>query len=815
MNEHNILEGMGEIDSELVKQAEGHAHIKKNKTHKTTKIQRFLRWGSIAACILLFAGGVVWTIRNLPKDPDGANGWMTGQNDPNEGLATGKPDINEGEGNVQIVSNSKVFTAHFAEDMVEYTPSVKAYQVNADLSNIANNERFMLSEDAQNKLATNKFVVDSTGFDEFYELYEDNRYGHLPNFVTTDSLMHTYHLFFLKLQKETEKKYLYDSVCRLTDDMFQKSIQQYQVLKDSEWGEAAGRNVAFFGVAANLLQINVQVPSELRSVIDEEVAKVMDASAVLPSLITPENPKEGEDYSQYKPRSYYAGDEQLERYFRVMMWYGRTNFAQIYEQRNRCALLINLALTDESCYKEWYGIYEVTSFFTGYADDLSFDDYMPIIRKAYGDDITTQSLIGNDDAWKKFQEEIKFLKAPEINSAVVELTPNNQDANVQEMVKGYRFMGQKYALDAEIFQELLFNSIKQAPDGTKRKLPDALDIPAAMGSEAAKNILIQYGHDKYPNYLEKLEEMRAKVAGTGTYWASSIYAGWLYTLMPLLQEKGEGYPSFMTNLQWQKKDLEGYLGSWTELKHDTVLYSKQPYSVAELGGGNEEPDLPDDRGYVEPEPELYSRLYSLTKTTREGLKQLGYISDTDAESLNHLAQICVTLRDISVKELQNEKITEEEYEFIRSYGGTLEHFWSEARDLSATYEVRDKWTESMDWEMYPEEALIEPSIQIAVDVATNPEGAECLEEALGSVSRVLVVFPIDGELHIAIGGVFTQYQFRAPLSERLTDQEWRKVMGFDPDEDGYYHTEMQEELKQPGWMYDYRGKVIGIEHVEQ
>ncbi len=30
----------------------------------------------------------------------------------------------------------------------------------------------------------------------FFEIYEMNRYSQIPNFVTVDSLMHTYHLYF-------------------------------------------------------------------------------------------------------------------------------------------------------------------------------------------------------------------------------------------------------------------------------------------------------------------------------------------------------------------------------------------------------------------------------------------------------------------------------------------------------------------------------------------------------------------------------------------------------------------------------------------
>ena len=38
-------------------------------------------------------------------------------------------------------------------------------------------------------------------------------------------------------------------------------------------------------------------------------------------------------------------NEQLERYFRAMMWYGRRNFSQKNELLDRSALLMTLAMT--------------------------------------------------------------------------------------------------------------------------------------------------------------------------------------------------------------------------------------------------------------------------------------------------------------------------------------------------------------------------------------------------------------------------------------------------------------------------------------
>ena len=48
-----------------------------------------------------------------------------------------------------------------------------------------------------------------------------------------------------------------------------------------------------------------------------------------------------EDYSQYIVRGYYAGDPQLERYFRAMMWYGRIGFRQSMEDLDRSVTMLH------------------------------------------------------------------------------------------------------------------------------------------------------------------------------------------------------------------------------------------------------------------------------------------------------------------------------------------------------------------------------------------------------------------------------------------------------------------------------------------
>ena len=45
--------------------------------------------------------------------------------------------------------------------------------------------------------------------------------------------------------------------------MLKNSVKQYEALKDSEYKNAAMRNVAFFAVAAELLQMDATYPKEI------------------------------------------------------------------------------------------------------------------------------------------------------------------------------------------------------------------------------------------------------------------------------------------------------------------------------------------------------------------------------------------------------------------------------------------------------------------------------------------------------------------------------------------------------------------------
>jgi len=657
------------------------------------------------------------------------------------------------------------------------TPSVAPYTVDADLGNVENLwQLYALQYDQEiaEKLAKNGFVVCGSAGTEFFEIYENNRYEMIPNFVTVDSLMHTYHLYFAYLLKNIEKNDLSERVSALGRRMLDDSIVQYEQLKGSEWESAAKRNVAFFTVGAKLLDDSAAVNADVAEIVAYELDRIREAEGIAESRITAGY----EDYSQYIPRGYYEGDEQLERYFRAMMWYGRIHFTQEEEDMDRSALLITKALSDDAeAYRLWESVYAVTAFFAGASDDLGVCEYAPVMREAYGETFAVDALAGNADGFLQFHNGTAKLPSPQINSIPIEDGEEN-------VIPGFRFMWQRFTIDAAVMQRLVYQNVGGNSAGENRMLPDTLDVAAALGSDAALAILKEEGAADYDGYAENMQKLREGLAQENpALWSASLYAGWLNTLRPLLEVKGDGYPVFMQSEEWTKKNLECFAGSYAELKHDTILYAKQV--IAEMGGGLEEE--PDDRGYVEPEPLVYERFAALSRQTAEGLKRYGMLSAADEENLSRLCEMAEQMLAMSNKELQDEVLTDEEYEFIRSYGGYIEHFWYEAAK-----------------DMFGGEYFEAPEYPAAIvaDIATDPDNGLVLEVATGNPSEIYVVVRVDGKIKAARGSVYSFYQFPWPLSDRLTDTKWRQMMGIQSDENG--NRNLDKPVQRPDWTESYR-----------
>jgi hypothetical protein len=671
----------------------------------------------------------------------------------------------------QVLASHDLVFARFEEPAVEILPAIQHEPIAPDLGNVR--VPFILSEAQRARLAQDGFVITPGAEKEFFTVYEQARYANVPVFVTSDSLLHTYHLLFDKVLRTAEVGYFIPLLRDLNAALLSRAQDEYEALQGTAWEEAARRTVAFVGVASKLLDPSVQIPDYAADLVEAELALVEEAASIQPSPLFP-GLAFGEDYTQYIPRGHYTRSQDLEAYFRSMMWYGRMTFRlqtgdpDLDRAETRMALLLVHALrTADIAYRPaleaWADLYNPTAFFVGRSDDLTVLQYGEVMDRVYGSAVTVASL-ADDTLLDAFIEDAKELPPPRILGLVIMDTDD-----VEEQTKGLRFMGQRFVPDAYIFRQLIYRNV-----GTReqpRLLPKGLDLMAAMGSQRAYQIVDEMGETAYENYPEQMAKVQAWVSGLSVEeWTETLYNSWLYSFQPLLQVPGEGYPAFMQSPAWLDKQLHTTLGSWTELKHDTILYAKQVY--AEHGDGPAAPEPLPPQGYVEPVPHFFARLAALTVMTRQGLSDRGLLDQQDDQSLRRLEELVSAFQVMAEKELRAEPLTEEEFALIRLYGVELEQL------LRASVTTPDGG-EPGGHGFFTEEDL---QAAVVADVATNPgPPATVLEEAVGRVDEIHVVVPLveeDGTftLQVTKGGVFSYYEFPWPAEDRLTDDAWRQML---------------------------------------
>jgi len=325
-------------------------------------------------------------------------------------------------------------------------------------------------------------------------------------------------------------------------------------------------------------------------------------------------------------------------------------------------------------------------------------------------------------------------------------------------------MGQRFIPDSYMFQQFVAPAsgfftgtgepftMKVTPLGPARCFPRGLDVMTVLGSERALEILTTEGDTVYENYTQQLTMLQQNFSSLNiTEWNRNLYFSWVYTLKALLEKFDGRYPTFMNTTAWLDKELQTALASWAELRHDTILYAKQSYTpIMEYAMPPQEKPVV---GYVEPVPEFYTRILALTQMTRTGLTALNVLNETETTRLTNLESILTRLLTISTDELEGRELSENDYSFIRDFGDELD---------SVVTGVNDKGKETT----------------LVADVHTNTnDPQQVLEEGIGYVNLLIVAYKVpDGRIIAGAGPVFSYYEFKQPIDNRLTDEQWIEIL---------------------------------------
>ncbi|MFC1635076.1 DUF3160 domain-containing protein [Planctomycetota bacterium] len=712
-------------------------------------------------------------------------------NDPNSGTPQGPAEPN--------------FTAYCDPWELHIEPNIVSYELPLDMNLLTNydrvNEKLDLDQ-AKDLIQQNGFVIiehDIGSYDptreDIAKPYEYLRDKGIPMFVTADTLLHLYHVQFDETLKELEEHQFYSDILMLTESLLNNALQLYNQL-EGDLKEATRRNAAYLSVAVQLIGSSSPVPEVVSDEVAGELTKIDAHSGFAFSNIFVYR----EDYSQYVPRGHYTRSDVLKKYFRTLMWYGRMAFLlkghenwgpdpldealiSPYDAKIQTLQAFLLAISldtqqidDRSAREIWDRIYTVTAFYVGLADDLIPYDYLWALDRVFGQEYTLSDL-DDPNHVHELRTELALLPAPEIYGGTGDANapyPVTEEAlrEILEKTKGMRFMGQRFIPDSYMFQNLIFPQVEDYTGDVNnlpftsvkaltsmgiailRGYPRGLDVMALLGSDQAREILIQEGDTNYEGYWDRFNEL-AETFGAFSRedWNRNLYWGWLYSLQALIAGYPDGYPAFMQTPAWSKRSLNAALASWTELRHDTILYAKQPY-FPPPPWSERTPTC-----YVEPVPEFLGRLLALTRMTSKGLNDLAVLSEQARERLVSFEEILRRLIEIATKELTNQPLSGQDYSFLDYLAERLE-------ELGLGVDRDDPWMNT---------GL---KTTLVADVHTcGGDEKKVLEEAVGKVDLIVVACPLpDGSAFLAVGPVLSYYEFKHPMADRLTDEKWRELL---------------------------------------
>jgi len=640
---------------------------------------------------------------------------------------------------------------------------------------------------ARQQLLENGFAITQGHYNEFWDAYDKIEEERESPFITTDIVLHAGHLFFDNTLRKIEEKRLIAALDSLLDLMIEISGEQYSSAKNENIKNLAKLNIAFFATAKKLLNPHYTAPAEVRELVASEI-KLIDAHegpAPRPLLTYIKKPElkdyAVEDYSQYIPRGHYTRSEQLSRYFKAMMFLGRMDFKlqpgdspeAVSDGKNMTtqALLMTEALfSNRDALRLWREIYEITSFFVGSADDLTPEDYHKLSVKIFGKRKKPDKF-ADEEKIEKFVAEAKKLRQPEIASNMVVIDrQDSRHGDISAATQGFRFMGQRFIPDSYILQKVVWGgdsaliytgkgkpfTMEVIPNvGPARAFPRGLDVMAVLGFDAAYEILKKSGDTEYRNYEEIISSLRKNFSKLPeSEWRKNLYWRYLDAIRTLAKIPAGKIPKFMRSALWRIKALITALGAWAELRHDTILYAKQSYTPM----AKAMPPMPvqkerNPRGYVEPYPELYRKIDKTMAQLAKKLDSFGIDVSPIPEKIKQFREELKFLAAVSDSELAGKPLSEGTYNHLRYLGSGMRSIVDFERGIPNPEEKCD----------------------IIADVHTVQFKRQVLEEGIGAPFDIYVIVGEGEDARVCHGVIFSYYEFKWDMADRLTDEKWRKM----------------------------------------
>ena len=626
----------------------------------------------------------------------------------------------------------------------------KGLKVN--MQNLANPRQFTeFDPQLAGQLARDGFAIVPADHEQLFHVYEQNDYQCFPSFVTTDIYLQLYHVYFDCMLREIEEHKLTGLMTDLSKRLYEAMHRQAENAADEEMQQLAHHNAVYFAVAYELLTGKQIADATEQAEAKAEIERVMKSENSRTPFMADYN-EISFPYSLFRPRGHYTRNETLQRYFRGMMWLQTVPFGLEDANEVKEAVMVAYALQEDKVAQKNYDVVNLLlTHMMGLPDNLSILQVQQEVRKR---GLLQSELLTSAPGMADLTEALN-----EIGNTQTRIRPKFERTSHNKIC----LMPQRYQPDAEVLQEM----VDYDGDPTERATPQGLDFMAAMGVSAAEKVLIEEGQ-KWKDFKPMLEKMKKRMGEIN--WQESLATQWMQTVKTV-NEKDKGVPYFMVGDGWDLKNLNAALSSWAELKHDAILYAKQPMG-AECGGGG--PPDPVVKGYVEPNVAFWKKAIELLDNTANLLNEHNMMTEKVKEATERIGEEVGFLLRISEKELAGKALTDEEYDQIKCIGATFENISLDLLRQPDQYLMGWSDVEGADRKM----ALV---ADVYTANSDNNPNKSILYEAVGLGDEIYVVVEIGGYLYLTRGAVFSYREFTEPMDkQRLTDEEWQQELEKNP-----------------------------------
>jgi hypothetical protein len=757
------------------------------------------------------------------------------------------------------ISNPKLALASTYEmEALSVTLSSPAYSLPLALEEIGNlpdvDLSLQLKGNQKELLQKNGFVVIPWYGDDIVEPYKDMKELGVPIFVTSDTLLHLYHIQFNEILKRIEEEEFFNKLVDMSQAMLERSTQDYDAFTDSDLKEAARRNVAYFAVGLELLQtptedydeaklkaeieqwnrehpydekefkpikkVSFTVPNYVKDEVDEELKNIEEHQGFKPSAIFNSSPDcmclvpccYCEDYSQYVPRGHYTRSETLKRYFKAMMWYGRMAFLLKGGEASECASLEGPLITEEDAKLATIQASLISAELSGV--EAGESSAQEIWDRIYS---VTSFFVGTADD----------LTPYEYLSAIEEVFGTEFDASLLASDENL------LALKAELAQmrspEIYGGSgiCVVFPPVNREKLYQCLDKTKGMrfmgqrfvpDSYMFQNLVFpavgMYVGDDEPFTMKMTQLGPTRCFPRGLDIMAVLGSERAYQILKAegdteYQGKDTSYDKQLNELKAQFDEFD--ITDWNRNLYWAWLYALKPL-LKEFGNGY--PTFMQTQAWQDKELQtalaswaelrhdtiLYAK-QSYTPAAMAAPPQpkpvVGYVEPVPEFYARMLALTSMTKEGLA----QLNALSDEERSRLESLEDILTRLIDisknelENRELTeADYEFIRNFGDGLDSIVAGVEAKGKETTIIAdVHTDTNPP-RQVLEEGVGYVDLILAAYKLpDGRILVGAGPSFSYYEFKQPLDDRLTDEKWREML-----EEGA--------PDRPGWIASFYAK---------